>query len=75
MEKLLESTLFWIVVAILFAIALVAINFLMRKVADQQTGDPSRYPHRVANQLPRELHTSDRDEVLDLEDPTGPSTK
>lgn len=70
MNELLDSAIFWVLVVIFAAVAIYAVNAFFGRLADARSQEQSRYPHRVANELPRELHTKDRDEVLDLKDQT-----
>jgi len=66
MDALFESVIFWVGVAIFGVVAVYAINRFLGGLAEARSQEQAKYQHRVANELPRELHTKDRDEVLDL---------
>src|SRR5208283_1828089 len=70
MNGIFESTIFWIGLVGVIVIAGFVINYVMGSLANARVHEQCRYPHRVANELPRVLHTTDRDEVLELKSET-----
>jgi hypothetical protein len=70
-----DNPLFWAGLAAVAVAIVYGIDRLFRTVVNRSNADAGRYPHRVAKQLPRTLHTPDHDEVLDLKDETELATK
>ena len=70
MNGLFDSAFFWVGLAIVVAVALYAINSIFGGLFNARGQEQAKYPHRVATDLPRELHTKDRHEVLELKDET-----
>ena len=70
MDELLNSTFFWVGVGLLAIAAVYFINMIFGGLFNARSQEQAKFPHRVATDLPRELHTKDRDEVLELKDET-----
>jgi len=71
----IPNTILWIGLCGLIILSLFAIDRLVRLLFNRFYNAQQNYPHRVANELPRVLHKSDRDEVLDLADERDAATK
>lgn len=63
MAEMLNSSGAWAGIAVFAVVGCLAIELLMRMFVSRYGTAADRYPHRVANQLPRVLYQGDRDEM------------
>lgn len=75
MSEIFQSTLFWVGLVAFVLIGAFVIDQIFRRMVNRNTEESAQYPHRVANELPRVLHKSDHDEVIELKDQTEISGK
>lgn len=70
MNELMQSAVFWGGLVLIIAACAVVFDQIFRRMVNWQIPEAARYPHRVANELPRILHRGDHDEVMELKDET-----
>jgi hypothetical protein len=70
MSEMPQSAMIFGGLVVFAAFVVLVVEQVARRLVNCCAADANRYPHRVANELPRTLHKPDHDEVLELKDET-----